>query len=109
VCINIEIRINSGHEEIRTNGIVEMLRLNVPMALKLAFDGLKGSHYKTSATFVDGGDVSKFRSVELFVLLCRNEHIRKVNRSKFGLHLSAFFYPHVSLHHQRLRNLHKIS
>jgi len=59
--------------------IVLMLRLNVPMALKLAFDGLKGSQYKTRATFVDD-DVSRFRSVELSVLLCSDEHKRKANR-----------------------------
>ncbi|KEH39716.1 endoribonuclease YBEY, chloroplastic isoform X2 [Medicago truncatula] len=33
--------------------IAEMLRLNVPMAMKLAFDGLKGSEYKTRDTAID--------------------------------------------------------
>jgi len=54
--------------------IVKMLSLNIPMTLKLAFDGLKGSQYKTRATFVDG-DVSIFRSVKLYVLICSDEHI----------------------------------
>ncbi|CAL5206514.1 unnamed protein product [Lathyrus oleraceus] len=58
--------------------IAEMLRLNVPMAMKLAFDGLKGSEYKTRDTAID--DVGGFQSVELSVLLCNDEFIRKLNK-----------------------------
>lgn len=58
--------------------IAEMLRLNVPMAMKLAFDGLKGSEYKTRDTAID--DVGRFESVELSVLLCNDEFIQKLNR-----------------------------
>lgn len=55
-----------------------MLRLNVPMAMKLAFDGLKGSGYKTRDAAID--DVGGFESVELSVLLCNDEFIRKLNK-----------------------------
>lgn len=55
-----------------------MLRLNVPMAMKLAFDGLKGSGYKTRDTSID--DVGGFESVELSVLLCNDDFIRKLNK-----------------------------
>lgn len=55
-----------------------MLRLNVPMAMKLAFDGLKGSVYKTRDAAID--DVGGFDSVELSVLLCNDEFIRKLNK-----------------------------
>ena len=54
------------------------MRLNVPMAMKLALDGLKGSRYKTRDTSIS--DVSGFESVELSVLLCNDEFIRKLNK-----------------------------
>ncbi|GAU21166.1 hypothetical protein TSUD_10830 [Trifolium subterraneum] len=58
--------------------IAEMLRLNVPMAMKLAFDGLKGSEYKTRDPSIK--DVGGFESVELSVLLCNDEFIRSRNK-----------------------------
>ncbi|KAM7493364.1 hypothetical protein LguiB_027973 [Lonicera macranthoides] len=58
--------------------IAEMLRLNVPMAMKLAFDGLKDSEYKTRDPAVD--DVGRFENVELSVLLCNDDFIRKLNK-----------------------------
>ncbi|PON67865.1 HAD-like domain containing protein [Parasponia andersonii] len=58
--------------------IAELLRLNVPMAMKLAFDGLKDSEHKTRDTAVS--DVGGFESVELSVLLCNDEFIRKLNK-----------------------------
>ncbi|KAJ7965915.1 haloacid dehalogenase-like hydrolase family protein [Quillaja saponaria] len=58
--------------------IAEMLRLNVPLAMKLAFDGLKDSGYKTRETAIS--DVGEFESVELSVLLCNDGFIRKLNK-----------------------------
>ncbi|KAL5714365.1 hypothetical protein ACHQM5_016338 [Ranunculus cassubicifolius] len=58
--------------------IAEVLRLNVPMAMKLAFDGLKDSEYKTRDTAID--DVGGFQSVEMSVLLCNDDFIRKLNK-----------------------------
>ncbi|KAL6006055.1 hypothetical protein ACLOJK_040100 [Asimina triloba] len=58
--------------------IAEMLRLNVPMAMKIAFDGLKDSDYKTRDASID--DVGKFDKVELSVLLCNDDFIRKLNK-----------------------------
>ncbi|KAK9273734.1 hypothetical protein L1049_018544 [Liquidambar formosana] len=58
--------------------IAELLRLNVPTAMKLAFDGLKDSKYKTRDTSID--DVGGFERVELSVLLCNDEFIRKLNK-----------------------------
>jgi ssRNA-specific RNase YbeY (16S rRNA maturation enzyme) len=52
------------------------------MAMKLAFDGLKGSEYKTRDTAID--DVGRFESVELSVLLCNDEFIRRLNREWRG-------------------------
>ncbi|XAR69283.1 Sugar-phosphatase [Bertholletia excelsa] len=57
--------------------IAEMLRLNVPMAMKLAFDSLKESEYKTRDPAI--GDVGCFEAIELSVLLCNDEFIRKLN------------------------------
>ncbi|MED6181875.1 hypothetical protein PIB30_023398 [Stylosanthes scabra] len=58
--------------------IAELLRLNAPMAMKLAFDGLKDSRYKTRDASID--DVGGFESVELSLLLCNDEFIRKLNK-----------------------------
>lgn len=59
-------------------GIAELFRLNVPMAMKLAFDGLKDSKCKTRDNAIS--DVGGFQSVELSVLLCNDEFIRKLNK-----------------------------
>lgn len=58
--------------------IAELLRLNVPMAMKLAFDGLKDSEHKTRDTAIS--DVGGFESVELSILLCNDDFIRKLNK-----------------------------
>ncbi|KAL3744443.1 hypothetical protein ACJRO7_013670 [Eucalyptus globulus] len=58
--------------------IAELLRLNVPMAMKLAFDGLNDATYQTRDTAID--DVGGFQSVELSVLLCNDDFIRKLNK-----------------------------
>ncbi|KAB1204333.1 Sugar phosphatase YidA [Morella rubra] len=58
--------------------IAEMLRLNVPMAMKLAFEGLKDSAYKTRDTAIS--DVGGFESVELSFLLCNDDFICKLNK-----------------------------
>lgn len=55
-----------------------MLRLNVPMAMKIVFDGLKDSDYKTRDTAID--DIGRFEKVELSVLLCNDDFIRKLNK-----------------------------
>nr|XP_043636267.1 endoribonuclease YBEY, chloroplastic [Erigeron canadensis] len=58
--------------------IAEMLRLNVPMAMKLAFDHLNDSGYKTRDPLVD--DIGQYESVELSILLCNDEFIRELNK-----------------------------
>ncbi|KAL0394126.1 UNVERIFIED_CONTAM: Endoribonuclease YBEY, chloroplastic [Sesamum latifolium] len=58
--------------------IAEMMRLNVPMAMKLAFERLNDSEYKTRDTAIN--DIGCFDSVELSVLLCNDEFIRKLNK-----------------------------
>ncbi|KAL8226803.1 hypothetical protein R6Q57_016635 [Mikania cordata] len=58
--------------------IAEMLRLNVPMAMKLAFDGLKDSDYKTRDPTID--DVGQYENVELSILLCNDDFIRELNK-----------------------------
>ncbi|CAH8335743.1 unnamed protein product [Eruca vesicaria subsp. sativa] len=62
--------------------IAEMLRLNVPMAMKLAFNGLKDSKYKTRETDIE--DVGGFETVELSVMLCNDEFICKLNKEWRG-------------------------
>lgn len=55
-----------------------MLRLNVPMAMKFAFDTLKDSNYHTRDRAIN--DVGCFESIELSVLLCNDEFIRELNK-----------------------------
>ncbi|KAL9265461.1 Endoribonuclease YBEY, chloroplastic-like protein [Drosera capensis] len=58
--------------------IAEMLRLNAPLAMKLAFDSLKDSDYKTRDSAIS--DVGGFELVELSILLCNDVFIRKLNK-----------------------------
>ncbi|KAH6755113.1 haloacid dehalogenase-like hydrolase family protein [Perilla frutescens var. hirtella] len=62
--------------------ITEIMRLNVPMAMKLAFERLNKLEYKTREN--DINDVGGFESVELSVLLCNDEFIRKLNKDWRG-------------------------
>ncbi|XP_042486696.1 endoribonuclease YBEY, chloroplastic-like isoform X2 [Macadamia integrifolia] len=79
--LELNVRI-STEEELPNDpeilSIAEMLKLNVPMAMKLAFDGLKDSEYTTRDTAID--DVGRYETVELSVLLCNDEFIRKLNK-----------------------------
>ncbi|KAL9440293.1 hypothetical protein AB3S75_019033 [Citrus x aurantiifolia] len=58
--------------------IAEMLRLNAPTLMKLEFDSLKDSTYKTRDTAIE--DVGGFESIELSILFCNDEFIRKLNK-----------------------------
>lgn len=48
------------------------------MAMKVAFDGLKDSKYKTRDASIT--DVDKFDNIELSVLLCNDDFIQKLNK-----------------------------
>lgn len=65
-------------EDAEIMSISEMLKLNVPMAMKIAFDGLHGSEYKTRDTSIN--DVGKFDKVEISVLLCNDDFMQKLNK-----------------------------
>lgn len=58
--------------------IAEKLQSDVPVALKVAFDDLKVSDYKTRDTSID--DIYKYDKVELSVLLCDDNFIQKLNK-----------------------------
>ncbi|KAJ0030007.1 hypothetical protein Pint_12887 [Pistacia integerrima] len=75
VCICIEEELPDDPE---ISNIAEMLRLNAPMLMKSAFDGLKDSHYKTRDTSIE--DLGGFESIELSILLCNDDFIRKLNK-----------------------------
>ncbi|GFQ01519.1 putative phosphatase m6_spy0533 [Phtheirospermum japonicum] len=62
--------------------ITEMMRLNVPIAMKLAFERLITSEYATRDAAIN--DVGCFESIELSVLLCNDEFIRKLNKEWRG-------------------------
>ncbi|KAG6388008.1 hypothetical protein SASPL_153205 [Salvia splendens] len=62
--------------------ITEIMRLNVPMAMKLAFERLNGSEYTTRDTVIT--DVGGYESVELSVLFCNDEFIQKLNKDWRG-------------------------
>ncbi|KAL4283736.1 hypothetical protein GQ457_16G001350 [Hibiscus cannabinus] len=73
ICIEEELP-----DDPEISSIAELLRLNVPMAMKLAFDRITDSNYKTRDTSIR--DLGGFESVELSVLLCNDEFIRKLNK-----------------------------
>ncbi|KAB2024716.1 hypothetical protein ES319_D06G105100v1 [Gossypium barbadense] len=73
ICIEEELP-----DDPEISSIAELLRLNVPMAMKLAFDRITDSNYKTRDTSIR--DLGGFDSVELSVLLCNDEFIRKLNK-----------------------------
>ncbi|CAN6841799.1 unnamed protein product [Brassica oleracea] len=69
-------------DDTEIQNIAEMLRVNVPMAMKLAFNGLKDSKYKTRETDIE--DVGGFETVELSLMLCNDEFICKLNKEWRG-------------------------
>lgn len=58
--------------------IAETLQTDVGKAMKLAFDGLNSSDYKTRDPSIN--DVNKFASIEVSLLLCDDDFIRKLNK-----------------------------
>ncbi|KAH9301487.1 hypothetical protein KI387_013070 [Taxus chinensis] len=79
--LELDIKIAIGkniHEDEQLLNIAEILRLNVPMAMKAAFDGIKDSTGKTRDTAIE--DVGSFEKVELSVLLCNNDFIHELNK-----------------------------
>ncbi|CAO1945917.1 unnamed protein product [Urochloa humidicola] len=62
--------------------IVEILKLNVPMAMKIALDGLVDSNYSTRDTSIS--DVGKYDKVEVSVLLCNDNFIQNLSKEWRG-------------------------
>ncbi|KAI9190915.1 hypothetical protein LWI28_000740 [Acer negundo] len=73
ICIEDELP-----DDPEISSIAELLRLNAPMLMKSAFDSLKDSEYKTRDTAIE--DIGGFGSIELSILLCNDEFIRKLNK-----------------------------
>ena len=61
---------------------IEILKLNVPMAMKIALDGLLEYNYKTRDTSIN--DVGKFDKVEVSVLLGNDNFIQNLNKEWRG-------------------------
>ncbi|XP_039810229.1 endoribonuclease YBEY, chloroplastic-like isoform X2 [Panicum virgatum] len=62
--------------------IVEILKLNVPMVMKIALDGLVDSNYSTRDTSIS--DVGKYDKVEVSVLLCNDNFIQNLSKEWRG-------------------------
>lgn len=62
--------------------IVEILKLNVPMVMKIALDGLLDSNYNTRDTSIS--DVGKYEKVEASVMLCNDNFIQNLNKEWRG-------------------------
>ncbi|KAL4585897.1 hypothetical protein LXL04_010524 [Taraxacum kok-saghyz] len=75
--------------------IAEMLRLNVPMAMKLAFDS-KDSNHKTRDSSVD--DVGQFESVELSIVAYSPLLLTGFD---FGMCILIFWVLFFSIHHHK--------
>ncbi|KAK3213026.1 hypothetical protein Dsin_017732 [Dipteronia sinensis] len=73
ICIEDELP-----DDPEISSIAELLRLNAPMLMKSAFESLKDSEYKTRDTAIE--DIGGFGSIELSILLCNDEFIRKLNK-----------------------------
>ncbi|CAO2045128.1 unnamed protein product [Urochloa humidicola] len=58
--------------------IAETLKTDVGKAAKVAFDNLEGSEYKTRDPSIS--NLSKYDSVEVSLLLCDDDFIRKLNK-----------------------------
>jgi hypothetical protein len=67
---------------VRLQNIVEILKLNVPMAMKIALDGLLDSIYSTRDTSIN--DVGKYDKVEVSVLLCNDNFIQNLYKEWRG-------------------------
>jgi hypothetical protein len=61
---------------------IEILKLNVPMAMKIALDGLLEYNYNTRDTSIS--DVGKYEKVEVSVLLCNDKFIQNLNKEWTG-------------------------
>ncbi|KAJ3692061.1 hypothetical protein LUZ60_012411 [Juncus effusus] len=62
--------------------IAEELKKDVPNAMKVAFESVKEKKYETRDDLLK--DVNKFRSVEISVLLCDDDFIKKLNKEWRG-------------------------
>lgn len=60
-----------------------MLKLNVPMAMKIAFDGLHNSKFKTRDASIS--DVGVYDKAELSLLLCNDDFMQKLNKEWRGV------------------------
>ncbi|KAM0938214.1 putative sugar-phosphatase [Dioscorea sansibarensis] len=83
----VELKVNICIEEQMPDdpeilSIAEMLRLNIPMAMKIALDGLKDSEYKTRDTSVN--DVGKYEKIEVSLLLCNDNFTSRLNKEWGG-------------------------
>ncbi|KAK1289802.1 hypothetical protein QJS10_CPB18g00976 [Acorus calamus] len=58
--------------------VAETLRVDVPVAMKVAFENLSDSRYKTRDTSIGG--LGGFEKVELSVMLCNDDFIQKLNK-----------------------------
>ncbi|KAG6500925.1 hypothetical protein ZIOFF_040787 [Zingiber officinale] len=77
--LDVTICIEEGlPDDPQTLRIAEKLQSDVPIVLKVAFDNLKASDYKTRDTSI--GDIYKYDKVELSVLLCDDNFIQKLNK-----------------------------
>ena len=63
---------------IAVQSIAETLQTDVGKAVKVAFDNLEGSEYKTRDPSIS--NLNKYNTIELSLLLCNDNFIRKLNK-----------------------------
>ncbi|KQK09643.1 endoribonuclease YBEY, chloroplastic [Brachypodium distachyon] len=69
-------------DDLEVLNIIEILKLNVPMAMKIALDGLLEYNYNTRDTSIS--DVGKYEKVEVSVLLGNDNFIQNLNKEWRG-------------------------
>ena len=63
---------------IAVQSIAETLQTDVGKAVKVAFDKLEGSEYRTRDTSIS--NLNKYNTIELSLLLCDDNFIRELNK-----------------------------
>jgi rRNA maturation RNase YbeY len=77
--LNVQIGIEEALPDDPTIlSIAEALQMDVAKAAKVAFDHLENSEYKTRDNCIS--DVNKYDTVEVSILLCDDDFIRKLNK-----------------------------
>ncbi|KAJ3670941.1 hypothetical protein LUZ60_008367 [Juncus effusus] len=90
LCVRIGIHDDLPNDAEILN-IAEMLKLNAPKAMQIAFEGLKDSVYETREKSIT--NVGKYEKVEFSIVLCNDECVKKLHNESRGEDRAADVLP----------------